>query len=87
MMEFENPDPRGEYKRTCPYCDEEFTAQHMNREYCPEKNGIIDYCKNRYKRLAKLEKEEQARMELEEATDTLQKPMKLTTPNRFKLTT
>jgi hypothetical protein len=69
-MEFENPDPRGEYKRTCPYCDEEFTAQHMNREYCPEKNGIIDYCKNRYKRLAKLEKEEQARMELEEATDT-----------------
>ena len=58
-MVFENPDPRGEYKRTCPYCDKEFTANHMNREFCPEKNGKIDYCKNRYKRIAKYEKSEQ----------------------------
>ena len=58
-MVFENPDPRGEYKRTCPYCDKEFTANHMNREFCEEKNGKIDYCKNRYKRIAKYEKLEQ----------------------------
>jgi hypothetical protein len=58
-MVFENPDPRGEYKRTCPYCDKEFTANHMNREFCPEKNGMINYCKNRYKRIAKYEKLEQ----------------------------
>jgi hypothetical protein len=59
-MVSENPDPRGEYKRTCPYCDKEFTANHMNREFCPEKNGMIDYCKNRYKRIAKYEKLEQS---------------------------
>ena len=58
-MVSENPDPRGEYKRTCPYCEKEFTANHMNREFCPEKNGKIDYCKNRYKRIAKYEKSEQ----------------------------
>ena len=58
-MVFENPDPRGEYKRTCPYCEKEFTANHMNREFCQEKNGKIDYCKNRYKRIAKYEKSEQ----------------------------
>ena len=59
-MVSENPDPRGEYKRTCPYCEKEFTANHMNREFCPEKNGMIDYCKNRYKRIAKYEKLEQS---------------------------
>ena len=26
-MVSENPDPRGEYKRTCPYCEKEFTDQ------------------------------------------------------------
>jgi ribosomal protein S27AE len=70
MMQFENPDPRGEYIRTCPYCDEVFTAQHMNRKYCPEQNGKIDYCKNRYKRLAKLEKLEQSIIEEDLKLDT-----------------
>lgn len=69
MMEFENPDPRGEYIRECPYCHDVFTAQHMNREFCPEKNGMIDYCKNRYKRIARLEKEEQCSIEIEEPPD------------------
>jgi len=69
MMEFENPDPRGEYIRTCPYCDDVFTAQHMNREFCPEKNGIIDYCKNRYKRIARLENDGQCNIEIEEPPD------------------
>ncbi|MBU3661527.1 MAG: hypothetical protein FGM14_16815 [Flavobacteriales bacterium] len=44
-------DPRGEYKRICPYCKEAFTADHMNRFYCPEKNGIQNFCKHRFKRL------------------------------------
>ncbi len=69
MMQFENPDPRGEYIRTCPYCGDKFTAQHMNREFCPEKNGMIDYCKNRYKRHARLEKVEQYSIEIEEQPD------------------
>jgi len=69
-MEFENPDPRGEYIRTCPYCNDVFTAQHMNREFCPEKNGIIDYCKNRYKRIARLEKNEEYGDEREDSTDS-----------------
>ena len=56
-LHFENPDPRGEYLRECPYCGDEFISGHMNREYCPEKNGIKDWCKNRYKRIAKLEKQ------------------------------
>jgi hypothetical protein len=51
-----HPDPRGEYLRICPYCEEIFTADHMLRVYCPEKNGIEDYCKNRYKRLRMQEK-------------------------------
>ena len=69
MMEFENPDPIGEYIRECPYCHDVFTAQHMNREFCPEKNGLIDYCKNRYKRFARLEKQEQSDIEIEEPPD------------------
>ena len=44
-------DPRGEYYRECPYCKLQFTANHINREYCPSKNGKKDWCKNRYKRL------------------------------------
>lgn len=44
-------DPRNEYSRECPYCEELFIADHMSRKYCPEKNGIKNYCKNRYKRL------------------------------------
>jgi ribosomal protein S27AE len=49
----ENPDPLGEYVKVCPYCGEIFTAGHMNRQYCYEKNGFKDYCKNRYKRFSK----------------------------------
>jgi ribosomal protein S27AE len=50
-------DPRCEYKRICPYCLEPFTAMHMNRFYCPEKNGIKNFCKHRQKRLIKALKE------------------------------
>lgn len=51
-MKTENfQDPRGEYIRVCPYCYEDFIATHMNRLYCPYKNGIKDFCKNRHKRL------------------------------------
>ena len=46
-------DPRGEYYRKCPYCNNEFTARHMNRLFCYEKNGMKDWCKNRYKRLVR----------------------------------
>ena len=46
-----NPDPIGEYQRICPYCSEIFTANHMNRKYCPSKDGIVEYCKRRSKRL------------------------------------
>jgi uncharacterized C2H2 Zn-finger protein len=70
MMQIENPDPRGEYIRECPYCHKVFTAQHMSRQYCPEQNGIIDYCKNRYKRIAKHEKLEQSINEVEEELET-----------------
>lgn len=49
----ENPDPIGEYVKECPYCGDTFTAGHMNRQFCPEKNGYKDYCKNRYKRRIK----------------------------------
>ena len=53
-MKIENfQDPRGEYIRVCPYCYENFIATHMNRFYCPEKNGIKNFCKNRHKRLVK----------------------------------
>lgn len=44
-------DPRGEYSKQCPYCLELITVDHLNRDYCPEKNGIKDFCKNRYRRL------------------------------------
>jgi hypothetical protein len=50
-------DPRGEYMRICPYCLEPFIATHMNRFYCPEKNGIKNFCKYRHKRLVKLLKD------------------------------
>ncbi|MBU3661282.1 MAG: hypothetical protein FGM14_15535 [Flavobacteriales bacterium] len=51
-MSIENfKDPRGEYKRICPYCLEPFIATHMNRFYCPEKNGVKNFCKHRQKRL------------------------------------
>lgn len=69
MMEFENPDPIGEYIRDCPYCLDTFIAQHMNRKFCPEKNGMIDYCKNRYKRQARLEMLEQSYIDIEEPPD------------------
>ena len=51
----ENPDPIGEYLKTCPYCGDQFTAGHMNRDFCPDKNGHKNYCKNRYKRIVKEE--------------------------------
>ncbi|MFN5148786.1 MAG: hypothetical protein ACK5EK_07255 [Flavobacteriia bacterium] len=44
-------DPRGEYSKQCPYCLEYITVDHLNRDFCPEKNGIKDFCKNRYRRL------------------------------------
>lgn len=56
-------DPRGEYMRICPYCLEPFTATHMNRFYCPDKNGIKNFCKYRHKRLVKELKENGIEME------------------------
>jgi hypothetical protein len=44
-------DSREEYSRQCPYCLEYIIVDHMNRQYCPEKNGKKDFCKNRFKRL------------------------------------
>ncbi len=44
-------DPRGEYSKQCPYCLKLITVNHLNRDYCPEKNGIKDFCKNRFRRL------------------------------------
>jgi hypothetical protein len=67
--EFKRMDAIGEYIRECPYCHDEFTAQQMNREFCPKKNGLIDYCKNRYKRFTRLEKQEQSNLEIEEPPD------------------
>jgi len=52
-MEYIDLDPRGEYYRKCPYCSEEFTARHMNRIFCYDKDGMKDWCKNRYKRLVR----------------------------------
>jgi hypothetical protein len=46
-----NFDPRGEYTRVCPYCRESFVADHLNRFYCPDKNGRKNFCKNRQKRI------------------------------------
>lgn len=57
MNSLEHTDPRGEYKRVCPYCLEPFIANHMSRFYCESKNGIKNYCKNRQKRLVKELKE------------------------------
>ena len=50
-MKIKFEDPREEYSRQCPYCLEFITVSHLNRDYCPKKNGIVDFCKNRYKRL------------------------------------
>ena len=64
-----------EYKRTCPYCKDLFIADHMNRLYCPEKMGIINYCKNRYKRalanLGSVEKEKDNSKVLPEAKNQI----------------
>ncbi len=73
MSEFENPDPRDEYIRICPYCVEEFIAGHMNRLFCPEKNGIINFCKNRWKRIARLGKQVVPIVEVEKSFGTVQK--------------
>lgn len=52
-MEKEIVDPANEYLKICKYefCKEEFKADHMLQSYCPEKNGIKNYCKNRQKRI------------------------------------
>lgn len=50
-MSMQFQDPRGEYSRQCPYCLEYITVDHLNRIFCPVKNGIKDFCKNRFKRL------------------------------------
>ena len=50
MKTLYNPDPLGEYFRLCPYCKDAFIANHLSRKFCPEKNGVADYCKNRFKR-------------------------------------
>lgn len=69
----ENPDPLGEYVRVCPYCGDQFTAGHMNREFCPEKNGFKDYCKNRYKRIVKEEIVNQQSLENEPVVESSNK--------------
>lgn len=46
-------DPRNEYDRICPYCKDVFVADHLSREYCPSKEGIKNFCKNRFKRMKK----------------------------------
>jgi hypothetical protein len=43
------PDKRSEYYRECMYCKDSFTANHQLRRFCLAKNGIPNYCKNRYK--------------------------------------
>lgn len=50
-MSMQFQDPRGEYSKQCPYCLEYITVNHLNRIFCTEKNGIKDFCKNRFKRL------------------------------------
>ena len=44
-----NLDKTSEYYRICPYCREEFMADHMSREYCNDQCG--DDFNNRKKRL------------------------------------
>ncbi len=44
-----NLDKTSEYYRICPYCREEFMADHMSREYCDEDCG--NKFNNRKKRL------------------------------------
>jgi ribosomal protein S27AE len=70
-MENENSDPIGEYKRICPYCGDEFTANHMNREFCSEKGGTLNYCKNRFKRQAKHYDQQLSYSEKEKLIDKL----------------
>lgn len=52
-MKRENIDVNDEYVKIClyEYCREHFRAIHMNQLYCPEKDGIENYCKNRQKRI------------------------------------
>ena len=42
-------DKRSEYYRICPFCKEEFMADHMSREFCDDQCG--DDFNNRKKRL------------------------------------
>ena len=59
-MENKNVDPDTEYIKICRYefCKERFEAHHMLQSYCPEKDGISNYCKNRQKRLDDAKKKE-----------------------------
>ncbi len=36
------------YESICPYCLCGFVANHAIRRYCAEKNGVLNYCKNRF---------------------------------------
>ncbi len=39
------------FYRECPCCGEEFMADHMHRKFCPEKFGVKDFCKTKFKQL------------------------------------
>jgi hypothetical protein len=43
------PDQKSDYERECMYCKDSFIANHQLRRFCVSKNGIPNYCKNRYK--------------------------------------
>ena len=47
--------------KACEYCHETFEADHMLRKYCPQKYGVIDFCK--YERKKEREKEKLAAKE------------------------
>ena len=64
-MENEIVDPDNEYIKICAYeyCKKVFEADHMLQCYCPEKNGVRNFCKNRQKRLNDQKKKEEKEME------------------------
>lgn len=43
------PNPYSEFFRICAYCGEPFMSNHQLRKFCPQKNGIPNSCKNKYK--------------------------------------
>lgn len=40
--------PPSEKKGVCKYCTESFEAKHLNRKFCPEKDGKLNWCRNKY---------------------------------------